>query len=387
MSDGWLNPAKYERLSITGCTGPGTMYDGYAWAIVLHCTESPPGSINGINSLFRSKPCSAPHFCIDPMGTRRRVQYIPWTYSACALRGGRDGYQTNRGRAVQVEICGYANDAPNWPDDCLYQIADWIADCMGDGVPINPHNVADMTQFRGVLATESAPQRMSPQVWKGFDGITAHVQIPFNDHWDCGRINSLRIRDLVVEILAGQGRPIPPPSGGGSLVNGQPEMLQLGMAGGIVKMLQELIIGMGYDCGPAGADGIFGQATDTAVRRLQADHGLTMDGIVGPATNHVIAQAYAWANPRPTPPPPPPIGSVPAWPGRYLVLTTPPMQGADIRTWQAQMQSRGWHIGIDGWYGLESLSTCKSFQSEKGLVVDGVVGPTTWSACWSAPIT
>lgn len=386
MSGGWLNPAKYERLPITGCTGPGTMVDGYAWAIVLHCTESPPGSIDGINSLFGSKPCSAPHFCIDPMGTRRRVQYIPWNYSACALRGGRDGWQTNRGRAVQVEICGYANDAPGWPDDCLYFIADWIVDCMADGVPINPHNVADMTQFQGVLATESAPQRMSPSAWKGFDGIAAHVQIPFNDHWDCGRINSLRIRDHVLAILDGQGRPIPPPSGGGSVVAGQPEMLQMGMSGGIVKQLQELIIGMGYDCGPAGADGVFGAGTDAAVRKLQADHGLEVDGIAGPATNKVIADAYAWANPRPTPPGPPPAGT-PGWPGRYLVLTRPIMSGDDIRSWQAQMQARGWRIGIDGWYGLESLGICKSFQFEKGLVVDGVVGPTTWGAAWGAPIT
>jgi peptidoglycan hydrolase-like protein with peptidoglycan-binding domain len=386
MPNGWLDPAKYERLNITSCTGPGTQYDGYAWSIVLHSTESPPGSIDGINSLFRSKPCYAPHFTIDPMGSRRRVQYIPWTWSACALRGGRDGYQTNRGRAVQVEICGYANDAPGWPDDCLYQIADWIVDCMGDGVPINPHNIADMTQFHGVLATESAPQRLSPAAWKGFDGITAHVQIPYNDHWDCGRINSLRVRDLVLEILAGQGRPIPPPTGSGTAPQGeQPGMLQKGMSGGIVMHLQELMIGMGYDCGSAGADGVFGDATDAAVRRLQADHGLTVDGIAGPQVNHVIAQAYAWANPRPTPPPPNP--EAPPWPGRYFVLTQPMLSGDDVRLWQRRMQQRGWRIGIDGYYGLESLGCCKSFQSEKGLTVDGVVGPSTWNATWSAPIS
>jgi peptidoglycan hydrolase-like protein with peptidoglycan-binding domain len=262
MPNGWLDPAKYERLNITSCTGPGTQYDGYAWSIVLHSTESPPGSIDGINSLFRSKPCYAPHFTIDPMGSRRRVQYIPWTWSACALRGGRDGYQTNRGRAVQVEK---------------------------------------------------------------------------------------------------------------------------GMSGGIVMHLQELMIGMGYDCGSAGADGVFGDATDAAVRRLQADHGLTVDGIAGPQVNHVIAQAYAWANPRPTPPPPNP--EAPPWPGRYFVLTQPMLSGDDVRLWQRRMQQRGWRIGIDGYYGLESLGCCKSFQSEKGLTVDGVVGPSTWNATWSAPIS
>jgi peptidoglycan hydrolase-like protein with peptidoglycan-binding domain len=389
MSDGWLRNGKYEHMSITSCTGPGTMYEGYAWAFVLHSTESPPGSVNGINSLFRSKPCSAPHFCIDPAGTRRRIQYIPWTWSACALKGGQGGWQTNRGRAVQMEICGRASEAPDWSDDTLWQIADVIADCILDGVPINPHHVSDMTQLSGVLATTTARQRMSPEQWKHFDGITAHVEIPFNDHWDCGKVKSLRIRDLVLEILDGKGRPMPPPSGvgGGASGNEQYDMLQQGMTGGIVKLVQELIIGMGYDCGPAGADGVFGSGTDAAVRRLQSDHGLAVDGVVGPATNAVIAQAYAWATAAPTPPPPPAAGTTPAWPGRLLLLTNPMMNGADVRQWQQRMVDRGWHLTADGWYGLETLSICKSFQSDKGLVIDGVIGRSTWDAAWTAPIT
>jgi N-acetylmuramoyl-L-alanine amidase/Putative peptidoglycan binding domain len=90
--------------------------------------------------------------------------------------------------------------------------------------------------------------------------------------------------------------------------------------------------------------------------------------------------------PTPTPQPPP-SGNVPAWPGRYLTLTNPMMQGADIEQWQAQMAHRGWTIGVDGYYGPQSEGVCISFQSEKGLNIDGVVGPETWSASWTAPIT
>lgn len=383
MSNGWLNPAKYEHMQITSCTGPGTMYDGYAWAFVLHTTESDPGSINGINNLFRAKPCSAPHLTIDPMGTRRRVQYIPWIWSACALKGGQQGYQTNRGRAVQMEICGRASTTQDWNDDTLYQIADVIADFIIDGVPINPHNVPDSTRLSGTLATANAPQRFSPEYWRAFDGIAAHVYMPFNDHWDAGKINAPRIGQLVREILAGQGRPIPPPSGVGTPTQPQNDgMLRRGMSGGIVKMLQELILGMGYSVGPGGPDGDFGPATEAAVRKLQADHGLEVDGIVGPATNHVISEAYAWARQ-----PLPPAGPAPAWPGRYLLLSDPMMNGGDVRQWQDQMVHRGWRMSADGWYGLESLSVCKSYQAEKGLPVDGVVGPQTWTAAWTAPIT
>jgi peptidoglycan hydrolase-like protein with peptidoglycan-binding domain len=383
VTTGWLRQDKYEHLPITSCTGPGTMYDGYAWAFILHTTESAPGSIDGINNLFRAKPCSAPHLAIDPMGTRRRVQYIPWTMAACALKGGQGGWQTNRGRAVQMEICGRAGETPGWDDDCLYQIADVIVDVMHEGVPINPHNTPDSSRLTGTLATASAPQRFSPQYWKTFDGIAAHVYMPFNDHWDAGLINALRIRDLVLEILAGQGRPLPPPTGGGGPTMAvQDGMLQQGMSGGIVKMLQELIIGLGYGCGPSGADGDFGPATDDALRRLQADHGLVVDGIAGPATMAVISDAYAWAR-QPIPAP----GPAPPWPGRYLLLTDPMVQGADVHQWQAQMAARGWRLGVDGWYGLESLSVCKSFQADKGLTIDGAVGPQTWNATWAAPVT
>lgn len=76
----------------------------------------------------------------------------------------------------------------------------------------------------------------------------------------------------------------------------------------------------------------------------------------------------------------------PAWPGRYI--TQPPvMRGDDVRTWQARMRARGWSIAADGAYGPASEAVCRSFQAEKGLGVDGVVGPATWRAAWESPVT
>lgn len=59
----------------------------------------------------------------------------------------------------------------------------------------------------------------------------------------------------------------------------------------------------------------------------------------------------------------------------------------NVRKWQQRMKDRGWTIGVDGLYGPQSESVCRSFQAEKGLAVDGLVGPKTWSASWTAPVT
>jgi hypothetical protein len=85
--------------------------------------------------------------------------------------------------------------------------------------------------------------------------------------------------------------------------------------------------------------------------------------------------------------PKPSTGSTaPGFPGRDI--TQPPvMVGADVKKWQSQMDARGWDILVDGKYGADSESVCRRFQKEKGLKVDGVVGPATWSKSWSAPLT
>ena len=61
-------------------------------------------------------------------------------------------------------------------------------------------------------------------------------------------------------------------------------LVKQGASGGITKLIQEYLIAHGYSCGSAGADGIFGSGTAAAVRAYQKDHGLPVDGDVGPKT-------------------------------------------------------------------------------------------------------
>lgn len=93
-----------------------------------------------------------------------------------------------------------------------------------------------------------------------------------------------------------------------------------------------------------------------------------------------------------------PIQAVPAKPGKPIgpVLSAPPAPARPLkatttngfaRTWQAKMRSRGWSIAVDGVYGPDSAEVARAFQKEKGLVVDGIVGPSTWRATWTAPVS
>lgn len=59
----------------------------------------------------------------------------------------------------------------------------------------------------------------------------------------------------------------------------------------------------------------------------------------------------------------------------------------DLRAWQARMQYRGWTLDADGLYGPKTEDVARKFQAEKGLAVDGLIGPSTWAAAWTAPIS
>ena len=64
-----------------------------------------------------------------------------------------------------------------------------------------------------------------------------------------------------------------------------------------------------------------------------------------------------------------------------------PAEQASVSKWQAKMAERGWSIHSSGTFDGDSDRVCRQFQREKGLTVDGKVGPNTWRATWAAPVT
>ncbi|MBN3421774.1 GH25 family lysozyme [Clostridium botulinum] len=70
---------------------------------------------------------------------------------------------------------------------------------------------------------------------------------------------------------------------GDNTLNASP-VCKPGAKGNITKIIQQMLINIGYPIGSYGADGIFGDGTKTAIKALQKDCNLSIDGIVGTET-------------------------------------------------------------------------------------------------------
>lgn len=71
-------------------------------------------------------------------------------------------------------------------------------------------------------------------------------------------------------------------------------LLKKGSTGDAVKTMQEMLIACGYSCGPAGADGDFGQATELALMAMQIDFmgEDEADGIYGPKSREALEKRF-----------------------------------------------------------------------------------------------
>ncbi|MGZ4706448.1 MAG: peptidoglycan-binding domain-containing protein [Acidimicrobiales bacterium] len=138
---------------------------------------------------------------------------------------------------------------------------------------------------------------------------------------------------------------------------GQPTIAS-GATGGVVRRLQRALRRT-PDLGLV-VDGIFGSATDQAVRLFQEGEGLVVDGIVGPLT---------WA-------------ALPA--GGAMPLLAEGSTGPVVQSLQNILTngaSEGWPAPgpIDGDFGPLTRASVVGFQTWGGVAADGIVGDQTWS--------
>ena len=143
-------------------------------------------------------------------------------------------------------------------------------------------------------------------------------------------------------------------------------LVRKGDEGHPVRTLQYLLRARGH---AVAVDGIFGPATDAAVRALQQEKHLAVDGIVGPNT---------WS--------------------ALIVTVRQGSQGDAVRGVQEEFQFRNLSgdpskgLQVDGIFGYKTAAAVRGFQQAlsldvAGVAVDGIVGPVTWRALVSGMLS
>ena len=139
------------------------------------------------------------------------------------------------------------------------------------------------------------------------------------------------------------------------------------MYGEDIRAVQNKLNSLGYVAGTA--DGYYGNMTRNAVINFQSKKGLAADGDVGPTTWSALFNTSTSGG---------------SGYSRILKLTSPFMYGEDIRAVQNKLNSLGSNAGTaDGYYGNDTRTAVISFQTARGIDIDGEVGPTTWKTLFN----
>ena len=141
--------------------------------------------------------------------------------------------------------------------------------------------------------------------------------------------------------------------------NAKANFMSYGEKSDKVKKYQEKLKALGYLT--TEADGTYGQDTVNAVKRFQTMNGMIADGFLGPSTIKLLDSGNGKAN--------------------ALVLG---VSGSDVLRIQNRLVELGYLKNATGYFGSDTETAIKKFQSRNGLSADGKVGTYTMNVLFSS---
>ena len=241
--------------------------------IVIHTMEAPekPNTAESVANWFAGStaPQASAHYCIDSNSIVQCVHDgdVAWHAPGC----NHDGLGIEHaGRAAQTK--------DDWDDDFSQK----------------------MLELSAQLVAEKCRENHIPVVWlqaadlkAGKRGITGHKQVSDafkrSDHHDPGTAFPVQAYLRMVRAHMAESFVPEQEHRGRQKAPAQNPTLKSGAKGYQVKRLQRLLAQHGFD--PGAADGVFGAATEKALKKAQRAHGLDADGIAGPLTWHTLLAA------------------------------------------------------------------------------------------------
>ena len=144
-------------------------------------------------------------------------------------------------------------------------------------------------------------------------------------------------------------------------------VLQRGDGGPDVTALQQRLAEEGFYFGSI--DGYFGSETQAAVRQLQLEKGLEVDGIAGSRTFAALGSRDGTYSKRPRNP------------DSNEITLQSGSSGSRVEELQQKLKSADFYTGpIDGYYGFETTQAVTQLQLENNLAVTGIADRKTLAA-------
>jgi peptidoglycan hydrolase-like protein with peptidoglycan-binding domain len=145
--------------------------------------------------------------------------------------------------------------------------------------------------------------------------------------------------------------------------------LSIGAKGEAVKALQTALMAAGVFV-PGGADGVFGQATKTAVSSFQRWNGLAVSGTADAATAALLKLGSGATTPAAASKPPLQTAASTSFVGMKSGA-----RGENVKVLQRALIAAGIAVrgGADGVFGSMTAAALTSYQQQHGLATNGVV--------------
>lgn len=139
--------------------------------------------------------------------------------------------------------------------------------------------------------------------------------------------------------------------------------IKKGDVGAAVEDIQQRLMSLGFDIGQERVDAIFGDDTALAVEKFREAHELPAGSAVDQECWNTLVDATFV------------LGD------RSLYLRYPNFHGRDVYTLQSALNVLGFACGpADGIFGVHTESAVKEFQSNVGLIPDGIAFEETFHA-------